>query len=116
MDISGITDGKQSLDALAQGRLRELGNTAAKDDGAEAGKAVESLFARMLVKELRRGLDTGFFEGPGADIYTAWLDEHLGQTLADRDALGLAGMVKTYTDRKAAESETPGTQGTQEAR
>ena len=55
-------------------------------------------------------LDTGFFEGPGADIYTAWLDEHLGKTLADQGALGLAGMVKVYADRKAAETrETPET-------
>ncbi len=116
MDLAGINDGKQSLDALAQARIRELGQAAAKDDTAEVGKAIESLFASMLVKELRRGLDTGFFEGPGAQVYTAWLDEHLGQALADRDALGLAGMVKTFADRKAAESETPGTDEIRETR
>jgi len=115
MDLAGSTGGKQPVDALAEARLRELGNAAAKDEGAEAGEAIESLFASMLVKELRRGLETGFFEGPGADIYTAWLDEHLGKSLADQDALGLAGMVKTFTDRKAAEAEAEAA-GTPESR
>lgn len=104
MDALGITDGKQPMDALMQAHLRELNNAAPKDDSTSAGKKIESLFASMLVKELRRGLETGFFEGPGAQIYTAWLDEHLGQALADRDALGMAGMVKTYADRKAADA------------
>jgi Rod binding domain-containing protein len=112
MDLAGITNGKQSVDALAQSRIHELGNIAAKDEGAEVGTAIESMFGSMLVKELRRGLDTGFFKGAGADTYTAWLDEHIGQALADRDALGFAGMVKTFADRKAAEAETRRTEET----
>jgi len=107
MDVSNLTDGTRSMDALMQAHLRELQDAAPKDDSSSAGKQIESLFASMLVKELRRGLDTGFFKGPGAQIYTAWLDEHLGRTLADRDALGLAGMVKTYADRKTTELESP---------
>jgi len=105
--LQGLGNGSQPVEALAQSRLAEI-RAAKADGGSEAGKAIEKLFASMLVKELRRGLDQGFFEGPGSQIYTAWLDEHLGKTLADRDALGLAGLVKTQIDRKAAAEEVSG--------
>jgi Rod binding domain-containing protein len=102
-DLGGLR-----LSAELQGLERRLaGLEAAKGQGAgqhgaeakvaEAGRELEALFATMLVKELRRSLPgEGFFpEGPGADTYNAWFDEHLGRTLAANGFLELAGMVKT---------------------
>ncbi len=60
-------------------------------EGARAAaQEFEALFASLLVKELRRGLPQGFFgEGAGADVYSGWLDEHLGAALAEGRGLGL---------------------------
>ena len=103
MDAFTTTKANQAVDTFEQAQLTRL-RAASDDGGARAGKVVEKVFASMLVKELRRGLDNGFFKGPGSQVYTAWLDEHLGNALTERDTLGLAGMVKTYVDRKAAET------------
>lgn len=62
----------------------------------KAGREMESVFGVMLVRELRRALPQGLFgQGPGADVFEGWFDEHLGRALAERDTLGLSGMVKT---------------------
>jgi Rod binding domain-containing protein len=72
-------------------RLQGLGG----DDREYAAQEMERLFAQMLVKELRSGLSTGVFgDGPGADTYSAWFDEHLGNELADSGVLGLAGRLR----------------------
>ena len=62
----------------------------------DAGRRMEALFATMLVKELRRTLpNEGFFgSGPGADTFNGMLDEQIGEQLADRGALDIAGRVK----------------------
>ncbi|MFT5048704.1 MAG: Rod binding domain-containing protein [Chlamydiales bacterium] len=67
----------------------------------EAAEKMEALFATVLVKELRRALPDGFFgKGIGADTFEGWLDEHLGQSLADSGSLGLAGEIKVALERK----------------
>ena len=67
----------------------------------KAGREMESVFGVMLVRELRRALPNGLFgQGPGADVFEGWFDEHLGRALAERDALGLSGMVKTSLQSK----------------
>lgn len=72
------------------------------EDPSEAAHEFEALLGRMLVREMRRGVATGLFGGgAGADTYEGWFDEHLGEALADRDALGLAGMVKVALGRAA---------------
>ena len=69
---------------------------AAQDADQDAGAKLEALFATMLVKELRKALpNEGFFgDGKGADVFNGWMDEFLGQQLADDGALDLAGRVK----------------------
>ena len=75
-------------------RLSAMGN---KANPTEAAEMFEALLATMLVKEARRSLgEGGFFgEGPGADVFNGWLDQHVGQALADGWNLDLAGMVRT---------------------
>jgi Rod binding domain-containing protein len=83
-------------------RLEDLRRSLTGDPGQTA-KQFETLFATLLVRELRRSMPEQLFgSGPGADVYEGWFDEHLGQTLAERDALGIAGMVKTALERAQA--------------
>ena len=74
----------------AERLLSEAQGAARARDAVQAAADFERLFATLLVKEMRRGLGEGFFgSGPGADVYEGWLDEHLGQTLAEGRGLGL---------------------------
>jgi len=69
----------------------------------QTAKKFEELIATMLVKELRQGLPEGFFgNGPGSDTFNGWLDKNLGESLASRWQLDIAGMVKTDLDLKQA--------------
>jgi Rod binding domain-containing protein len=69
----------------------------------EAAQMFEALLATVLVKQLRAGLSEGFFgSGPGSDVFEGWLDEHLGQTLAERGALDVAGFIRVNLTQKQA--------------
>lgn len=81
-------------------RLQAVGG----EDREFAAQEMERLFAQMLVKELRSGLSTGVFgDGPGADTYSAWFDEHLGNELADSGVLGLAGRLRVALGAESAQ-------------
>ena len=97
MDVLNTTTSAANLQA--GGVERGLARISAMGDNAnpaEAAEMFESLLATMLVKEARRSLgEGGFFgKGPGADVFGGWLDEHVGQALADGWDLDLAGMVR----------------------
>jgi Rod binding domain-containing protein len=86
------TDGEQA-------RLEQLRRSLGRDP-AQAAKQFETVFATLLVRELRRSMPERVFgQGPGSDVYEGWFDEHLGNALAERDALGIAGMVKAALAR-----------------
>lgn len=102
MDTSWLPSAPPSgpIDALGVGDLRHRLARATPD---EAARRLEALFATVLVKELRRGLPNGFFGGStGADTYDGWLDEHLGQAIAESGALDLAGRIRTSLEADAA--------------
>ena len=66
----------------------------------ESARQFEHLFATLLVRELRRAMPQGpFGDGPGKDVYEGWFDEHLGNALAERDALGIARLVQNNLGR-----------------
>ncbi len=112
-----LKDGKSALNSLANVKLLELKrglkqNTQKFDlekltpeerevvraeelaRNEEAAEMFENYFATMLVKEMRTSLKTGFFEGPGADAYGAWFDEHMGASLRKGDGMGIGKMVR----------------------
>jgi len=106
--MDGIGTPQDSIAGLIASRVSEVTQRLELDpekalgkDDAQAAKAFESYFNTILVKELRRGLPTGMFEGTGADVYTAWFDEHVGNTLASRDALGIGAMIRSSLARAA---------------
>ena len=88
-------------------RLDDVKLAADKGDAQETSKQFETLFGVMLVRELRRAMPDGIFgKGAGADVYEGWFDEHLGNALSSRDALGIAGMVKAALGRAQAARDT----------
>jgi Rod binding domain-containing protein len=88
--------------SLAQETALERARVASgSGDPDKAAKMFEELLATLLVKEMRRGLDGGFFgAGPGADVYEGWLDQHIGQSLAETGALDLAQSIRFSIQNK----------------
>jgi Rod binding domain-containing protein len=113
MELPDISQAARPLLSSAQGsKADEVRRLADSGEHERAGREMETVFGMMLVRELRRALPEGLFgKGPGADVFEGWFDEHLGKALAERDALGLAGMVKTSLRAKEqstqARTETP---------
>lgn len=106
MDIQSSLGISSGATALATLDTRAAERASAQGQDREAADAFESLFARIFVRELRRALPDGpFGGGAGADVYEGWFDEHLGAALAERDALGLAGLIRTGIARSAAARE-----------
>jgi len=104
MDIGiGNIGVEQAKFASEAQRSNKFASDVSKATPEEAAEKMEALFASILVKELRRALpEGGFFgDGPGADTYNGWLDEHLGAALAKSGSLDMAGLVKTALDAKA---------------
>lgn len=88
---------------FAERQLDGARRAAARGDSHETARQFEKLFAVLLVRELRRCMPEGpFGKGAGADVYEGWFDEHLGGALAEHDALGIAGMIKTAIGRAQA--------------
>lgn len=90
---------------LDLGSLRALQATRFEaQDGAapaETAQKFEALLATMLVKEMRRAVPEGFFgEGAAGDIYSGWLDEHVGQALANDDGLHMRDMLEKSVRQK----------------
>ena len=106
MQVQGLQDLRSPLLAPSSEMQLELAQDAARrGDTDETARQFETIFATLLVRELRRAMPEGpFGKGAGADVYEGWFDEHLGQALGAHDALGIAGLVKTALGRTSAES------------
>ena len=104
MDIGDLkTPQLPMLSSAQDARLAGVRRAADRGDDESTSREFEKLFAVMLVRELRRSMpDSPFGEGAGADVYEGWFDEHLGGALAERNTLGIAGMVKTSLGRTQA--------------
>jgi Rod binding domain-containing protein len=84
-----------ALDAAQSASVARAGAAARLDDREQAAKMFEELLATMLVREMRRGLEGGFFGGgAGSDIYEGWLDENVGRELSRSHALDLAQAIR----------------------
>lgn len=93
----GATSEQLAVRANAQGdRLERL----SEGDIERVANRFEGLFLSMLVKEMRKTLPTGFFgEGPGAETFNGWFDDHMGELLGSSGALDLAGLLKAGQPR-----------------
>ena len=87
----------------------------------DAATQMESLFASMLVKEMRGSMGKGFFgDGPGADVYNEWFDKSIGDSIAADNGLGMASMLRVQLGieasaqaREASEQAAAESQGDQ---
>ncbi len=97
----------ESTGALTARNGLMTGRISRVDRGADApdvaAKEMESLFATLLVTEMRKGLGEGFFgTGKGADTFNGWFDEQLGASIADQGNLGIGEQVKESIIRQQA--------------
>ncbi|MFT5285206.1 MAG: Rod binding domain-containing protein [Planctomycetota bacterium] len=82
---------------VEKGNLQRAMNDASSKN---AGDKFEAMLGTMLAKEMRKGLDEGFFgKGPGADSFSSWLDEYVGQVMAEQGTLGTGAMVNHYVSQ-----------------
>lgn len=102
--------GSLRIQQLALARADQGADSVAREsDTVAAAEKFEEMFASMLVKELRRGLDEGFFgQGPGAGVFEGWLDRIVGEALVRGKGLGIADAVErslelTRTNEKESE-------------
>lgn len=104
MDLDALR--KAGLPVLApstESRLAQVQESAANGTPDETARQFEALFATLLVREMRRAVPGGLFgKGAGADVFEGWFDDHVGQSLATREALGIGQMVRTSILRAQA--------------
>lgn len=97
-DMAGLTrfdEAQTQAGALGAESHSQLRARLENADVETVAREFESLFASMLVKEMRSTLGEGLFgEGPGADTYSGWFDQHVGQAIAETRALDLAGLLR----------------------
>lgn len=92
---------------LMAGRISRV-QDGGKDEGEPemVAREIESLFATLLVSEMRKGLGDGFFGGgAGSDTFNGWFDEEIGASLSSRGSLGLADAVHEALIREKAATE-----------
>lgn len=97
MDVMSMQSGSTARVSgdLSAGRISRLTQGADESRPATVAREMESLFATLLVSELRKGLGEGFFgKGPGADTFNGWFDEQIGASLASRSSLGLTEQIQ----------------------
>ncbi len=118
MELHAENTGAQAArNGLMTGRISRIERGADAPD--VAAKEMESLFATLLVTEMRKGLGEGFFgTGKGADTFNGWFDEQLGASIAEQGNLGIGEQVKESIIRQqaaaaaeAARLESEGTRG-----
>jgi len=109
----------RAMSAAAKVKAGANGKAGATEKARElddAAKRFEELLSTMLVRELRRGVEQGFFgEGAGADVFEGWLDEHLGRSLAREGVFDLAQAVRISlgANQAAADAEKTGKESAQ---
>ena len=75
-------------------------------DNPHAAEKFEALLATQMFKQMRTGLDEGFFgNGAGSEIFEGWLDENLGAALSKSGALDLASAIRISLGEKQTASE-----------
>lgn len=72
-----------------------LQNSPLTESGAEVGRALESLFVSLLLKEIRQaGGEGGLFPGDSSDAFGGMFDQYLGQFIADSGGIGLSKSIQ----------------------
>ena len=78
-----------------------------RSDNEQLAKEFESLFASMLLKEMRKSLENGgFFEGEQTDSLGGLFDLFIGQAVAEGSPFGIAELIaNSYGQSESTESK-----------
>ena len=70
----------------------------------EAGHAFESLFASVLIKQMRQTLskDQGLFGHDPSDVLGGLFDHFMSQHIAQKGSLGIAAMIEKHLAKVSA--------------
>ena len=72
-------------------------------DPEKVAKDFESVFASMLLKEMRNTLEPGvLFSGDSGDVYGGLFDQFMGQHMSESGGLGLSNMIRQALSRPMA--------------
>lgn len=107
MDLPSIDriEGTARANALAA-ELDAARGAAGHGNVDEAARSFEKLFATLLVREMSATLKDGFFgDGPGADTFQGWMEEHLGDALSRGRGLGIAEAVRAALQHQSSVTE-----------
>lgn len=63
----------------------------------DAAKAFESLFASILLKEMRNSLSEGFFGSEKSDVLGGMFDQYMGQAMTEGQGIGIRQMVLKHS-------------------
>ncbi len=118
--MDGLTLSRAAAPArndLMNGRISRVQNGAQGEGEPEmVAREIESLFATLLVSEMRKGLGDGFFGGgAGSDTFNGWFDEEIGASLSSRGSLGLADAVHEALIREKAATDAEALRKAKEA-
>jgi len=101
MNLDARIDSYAALSSPHLGSLPKVESPAKLADKGVDGavQMLETYFATLLVKEMRG--EASFFGGEGShdEIYSGWLDQHLGEALGKANMLDLAGQVRASLSR-----------------
>jgi Rod binding domain-containing protein len=107
--MEGLTLGSAAVpqrNDLIASRISRVDKGAGKNEPEMVAQEIESLFATLLVSEMRKGLGDGFFgSGAGSDTFNGWFDEEIGASLSSRGSLGLADAVHESLIREKAAAD-----------
>jgi Rod binding domain-containing protein len=70
-------------------------------NAADVAESFESVFASMLVKELRNTLSEGFFGSESSDVFGGLFDLHMGQAMTEGRGLGIKQLVLSQWQSKS---------------
>lgn len=71
-----------------------------KNSAEAAANGFESMFASLVLKEMRQTLDSGtMFAGDSGDVYGGLFDMYMGQHIAATGGLGIAAAVRRQLDK-----------------
>lgn len=68
----------------------------------EVARSFESVFASLLLKEMRNTLTEGLFGSESSDVLGGLFDLHMGQAMSEGQGLGIRNMILSQLQKQEA--------------
>lgn len=93
-----------SMPSIADVKAMEF---AAGNNAEEVASSLESVFASMLIKEMRNTLSEGLFGSEQSDVFGGMFDLHMGQAMTEGRGLGIRDMVLAQIESQTSPANPP---------